>query len=324
VLQPRTTYLAYEFLKELKTVQEVKSREVTERMKYWKMITNVYCGLVATAIAYVASGAGADPADALLLQLKNPEPEARIAALRELQTSLDPRIPDAMLSLLSDEGNSIRRIAARAIGSRWWQISKEKVSQFIQALRRNENSEFEDEKNMVARGIGLLTHDYKSKMLARSGNGRWVVYERRGLPCLIDTTTDTEELLGVPRDESTTSEGMLLCALGNEPLVDAVAWHPTKEAVAFSVLKSRRSVMIWIWEHRFGLQKLQPATLMKLLKLKEPVDEPNPFNAQIKGWKNNELHVSVDWGRDEETAVIAWDLSTHKWRLVSREAPAKG
>jgi HEAT repeat protein len=88
-------------------------------MKYWKIVANMYCSLVAAAIAHAASGAGADPTDALLAQLKNPEPETRIAALRELQTSLDPRIPDAMLPLLSDEGNSIRRLAARAIGSRW-------------------------------------------------------------------------------------------------------------------------------------------------------------------------------------------------------------
>lgn len=101
-----------------------------------------------------------------------------------------------MLSLLSDEGNSIRRLAARAIGSRWWQLSKEKVLEFVAALRRNEKSEFEDERNMIARAIGLLQRDYKSKMFARSSNGRWVVYERSGLPCLIDTTTDTEELLG--------------------------------------------------------------------------------------------------------------------------------
>ena len=105
-----------------------------------------------------------------------------------------------MLPLLSDEGNSIRRLAARAIGSRWWQISKEKVPQFVEALRRNEKSEFEDERNMVARAIDLLTRNYTSNMVARSKNKRWVVYERRGLPCLIDTQTDTEELLGWPRD----------------------------------------------------------------------------------------------------------------------------
>jgi hypothetical protein len=280
--------------------------------------------LIAATIAHAASDSGTDPTDAFLAQLKNSEPDARIAALRELQTSLDPRIPDAMLPLLSDEGNSIRRLAARAIGSRWWQISKENLPQFVETLRRNEGSEFEDERNMVARAMGLLTRDYKSKMFARSSNGRWVVYERRGLPCLIDTTTDTEELFGWPRDESTTSEGMLLPALGNEPLGGAVVWHPTKEAVAFSVLKSRRSVMVWIWEHRFGLQKLEPAKLMELLKLKESVEEPNPFSAQIKEWKNNELYVSVGWGRDDQSAVVAWDLSKHKWRVISREAPANG
>jgi hypothetical protein len=105
-----------------------------------------------------------------------------------------------MLSLLYDEGNSIRRLAARAIGSRWWQISKENVPRFVEALRRNEKSEFEDERNMVARAIDLLTRNYTSNMVARSKNKRWVVYERRGLPCLIDTQTDTEELLGWPRD----------------------------------------------------------------------------------------------------------------------------
>jgi HEAT repeat protein len=138
-----------------------------------------------------------DSIDAFLAQLKKPEPDARIAALRELETSLDPRIPDAMLPLLSDEGNSIRRLAARAIGSRWWQISNE-MPEFVEALRRNKKSEFEDERNMIARAIGLLKRDYTSEMFACSTNKRWVIYERRGLPCLIDTKTETEELLGWP------------------------------------------------------------------------------------------------------------------------------
>ena len=111
--------------------------------------------------------------------------------------------------------------------------------------------------------------------------------------------------------------GMLVPAVGNEPLGDAVVWHPTKEAVAFSILKSRRSVMIWIWEHSFGLQKLKPAMLMEILKLKEPVDEPNPFTAEIKEWKNNELHV---WsaGAATKTAIAALDLSKHRWRMWYR------
>jgi len=84
------------------------------------------------------------------------------------------------------------------IGSRWWQIPKEKAESYVNALEHNLRSEvdFEDEKNMAERAIGLLTRRYDSKMFSRSQNGRWVIYERRGFPCLIDTTTYTEELAG--------------------------------------------------------------------------------------------------------------------------------
>src|SRR5439155_14491518 len=103
----------------------------------------------------------------------------------------------------------------RAIGSRWWQIPKERVVDFVEALKRDEDSEYvnalkrdEDdewvtEMNMVSRALGLLNRDYKDHMFARSANKRWVIYERRGLPCLIDTHTETEELLGwSPNDKA--------------------------------------------------------------------------------------------------------------------------
>jgi len=288
------------------------------------IIAAVCCSFIASTIAYAASQSGGDPIDALLAQLKTPEPDARIAALRDLQTSLDPRIPDAMLPLLSDEGNSIRRLAARAIDSRWWQISKEKVPQFVEALRHNEKSEFEDETNMVARAIGLLTRDYTSNMFARSDNKRWVAYERFGLPCLIDTQTDSEELLGWPRDERLGLE-LFLPAIGNDTLSESVSWHPAKEAVAFLILQSRRATTVWIWQHRFGLRELERSGLIKLLHPKGVIDEPNPITAEVKEWKGDELHVSVGWGRygeEQGGAVVAWDLSKHSWRVISRAAPA--
>jgi hypothetical protein len=287
-----------------------------------KIIADVCCSLIALTIAYAASQSGGDPIDAFLAQLNNPDPDARIAALRELQTSLDPRIPDAMLSLLSDEGNSIRRIAARAVGSRWWQISKEKVPRFLEALRHNEKSEFEDERNMVARAIGLLTRDYTSNMFARSTNKRWVAYERFGLPCLIDTQSDSEELLGWPRDERLLE--VFLPAIGNGTLSESVSWHPAKEAVALSILQTRRATTVWIWQHQFGLRKLERSGLIKLLHPKGVIDEPNPITAEVKEWKGDELHVSVGWGRygEEEGAVVAWDLSKHSWRVISPAAPA--
>ena len=315
------------------------------RVRCRKIIAHVCCGLIASSIAYAASQSGADPTDASLKQLKNSDPDARIAALRELHTSLDRRIPDAMLPLLSDEGNSIRRLAARAIGSRWWQISKEQVPQFVEALRWNEKSEFEDERNMVARAIDLLTRNYTSNMVARSKNKRWVVYERRGLPCLIDTQTDTEELLGWPHDPRAIEEFMPASlnqpldksVSGNQPLDESVSgppvvmvtWHPTKEAVAFLIWQTRRATTVWVWQHRFGLRKLRRSELITLLHPKGRIDEPTPITADIKEWKGDELHVSVEWGpwdatgaHQEQGAVVAWDLAKHNWRVISPAAPA--
>src|SRR5260370_40720393 len=111
--------------------------------------------LIASIITCVAFQCAAASEDAFFLQLNSPDPDVRIAAVRELQTSLDPRIPDAMLPLLADEGSSIRRLAARAIGSRGGQTPKEKVPPFITAVRRKENSDLEDARNMVGRAMGL-------------------------------------------------------------------------------------------------------------------------------------------------------------------------
>jgi hypothetical protein len=278
-------------------------------------------------IAFSLSGSTTNPVDVYLPQLKDKDADVRIEALRQLQTSLDSRIPDAMLALLSDEGNSIRRLAARAIGSRWWQIPKEKSEIYVNALQQNlrADSEFQDEKNMAERAIGLLTRRYDSKMFSRSPNGQWVIYERRGLPCLIDTSTDTEELLGWPRDQSVID--LFMPASGNETLEGNtpderyVSWHPHEEAVALEIWYTRRATSVWIWQHKSGLHKLDRSQLIKLLQPKGKIDEPNPLTAEIKEWKGDDLYVSVGWGRDDPTgnAVVAWNLSQHKWRVISKE-----
>ena len=148
-----------------------------------------------------------------------------------------------------------------------------------------------------------------------------------------------EELLGWPRDPS---GGMEDFAGGNGPLDEStnsnqstdesaygppivmVSWHPTKEAIAFLIGQSRRASTVWIWQHRFGLRKLQRSELIKLLHPKGKIDEPNPITADIKEWKGDELHVSVGWGRygEEQGAVVAWNLSNHTWRVISPAAPA--
>lgn len=274
-------------------------------------------------VAFFLSGSTTNPADVYLPQLKDKDADTRIAALRELLTSLDSRIPEAMLPLLSDEGNSIRRLAARAIGSRWWQIPKDKSQSYASALEHNLRPEidYEDETHMAERGIGLLTKKYDSKMFSGSPNGRWVIYERRGFPCLIDTTTSTEELLGWSPVYNRDSEMPPWLFGSNSPVGQEEAlWHPNKEAAAISVSLSRRATSVWIWEHKHGVQKLTRAELIKLLHPKGKIEEPNPITAEMKEWKGDDLIVSVTSGFEEEgSATIAWNVANHRWRVVSRE-----
>jgi hypothetical protein len=292
-----------------------------------KYLSTLIAAIGLVVVAFCLSGSSVNPADVYLPQLKDKDPDVRIEALRQLLTSLDSRIPEAMLSLLSDEGNSIRRLAARAIGSRWWQIPTEKSESYVNGLSKNLKSEmdFEDEKNMAERAIGLLTKKYDSKMFSRSPNGRWVIYERYSFPCLIDTTTYTEELLGWFGDSNRNSETPVWWYSGNSPIgQDDALWHPTKEAVALSGSISRRASTVWIWEHKHGLRKLDRSTLVKLLQPKGQIDEPNPLSAEIKEWKGDDLFVGVNWGRDWTEkgnivgdAVVAWNLGTHQWRKIS-------
>jgi len=296
---------------------------VSDKSKVSRLIAPI--GLL--LVAFCISGSSVNPADVYLPQLKDKDADVRIAALRELLTSLDSRMPEAMLPLLSDAGNSIRRLAARAIGSRWWQIPKEKTENYVTALQSNLKTEvdYEDETHMAERAIGLLTKKYDSKMFSGSPNGRWVFYERRGFPCLIDTTTYTEELVGWAPVYNRNSEMPPWFFGGNGPIgQDEALWHPTKEVVALSVSISKRATSIWIWEHKYGLHKLTHPEMVKLLHPKGEIDEPNPLNAEIKEWKGDDLLVGVNWGRDWKEkgnivghAVVAWNLETHQWRKIS-------
>jgi len=268
----------------------------------------------------------AEPADASadLARLKNPDAEVRVEALRALQTSLDPRIPEAMLPLLADEGNSVRRLAARAVGSRWWQISKARVPAFVAALKRNETSEFEDEKNMVQRGIGLLTRNYGGKMLPRSADGRWVIYERLGLPCLIDTKTETEELLGWAPDDT---DGSLSSAWGNGETAESVRWHDKKDIAALSIIVNRKESVVWIWRHQSGLRMIEVDEIVKALGRREDdIHLGGGFFVDVKGWKGDELRFEVSYctkkgeSYSDRTAVLGWDASKNKLRAISRGA----
>jgi hypothetical protein len=259
--------------------------------------------------------------DAQLAKLKDADAEVRVEALRELQTSVDPRLPEAMLKLLADEGDSIRRLAARGVGSRWWQIPKANVGAYVKALQRNEKSEREDEVNMVHRALALLNRDYRDNMLARSANQRWVIYERRGLPCLIDTATGTEELLGYEKDGAAHLSG----AWGNGTLEGGVFWHPKEELAGLDIGIGRKGSEVWIWRHRAGVRRLGATEMLKTLGVPERVFHPGGgFFTEIKEWKGDELRFEVSFTtmKKEEfidrTATMGWNAVKQTLRVISK------
>lgn len=267
----------------------------------------------------------ANPAnDGWIARLRDPDIEVRIGALRELQTSLDPRLPEAFLPLLGDEGNSIRRLAARGVGSRYWQIPAERKPAFLEALARNLASERDDERNMAARAIGLLAEKYDGPMFSRSPDGRWVIYERHGLPCLIDTRNETEELLGWER--TGWHEGRLASAWGNGTVAGSVHWHPTEEIVALDIIINRKASTVWVWRHRKGIKKFESHALRELVGYRdEEINGGAGFYADTDAWHGNELRLSVDFGlrRGDKfidvRAVFGWDMATDALRLISKE-----
>ncbi len=269
----------------------------------------------------LARAAAPQSTDAQLGKLRDADAEVRIEALRELQTSIDPRLPDAMLKLLSDEGNSIRRLAARGVGSRWWQIPKERVPAFAKALKKNEKSEFEDEVNMIHRALALLGRDYRGDMLARSANQRWVIYERRGLPCLIDTTTGTEELLGYKGSDAAWLSG----SWGNGNLDGGVFWHPQTERAGLAIGIGRKDSAVWIWEHHTGLKKIGATEILKALGVKEStVLMGGGFNTEIKEWKGDELRFEATFTTakkeemTEHAATLGWNAAKKTLRVISK------
>jgi hypothetical protein len=262
--------------------------------------------------------------DGPLRQLRDPDPEKRVAALRELLTSLDPRIPRAMLPLLDDEGNSIRRLAGRAVGSRWWQIPAEDVEIYQKALKRNAASELADERNMARRAQGLLSRKYLGDMFGCSADKRWVVYERHGYPCLIDTKSGSEELLGWNPGDS----AALVSSWGNGATAESVLWHPSKSIVAFSMLLSRKASAVWVWKEGRPLRKLSLKEILSAVGPKDPFEPTGGCFVDDLKWDGDELFFEVSYttvkGDDyaDGTSVLAWDGVRDRLRLVEREKKA--
>jgi hypothetical protein len=88
-------------------------------------------------------------------------------AIYTIAKSLDPRIPAACLPMLQSSYTAVQRNAARAIGSRWWQIPQDQLSTCVQALKMNLRSKDEQLVNMTRRAIGLLSKADSNVMCAQ-------------------------------------------------------------------------------------------------------------------------------------------------------------
>lgn len=257
----------------------------------------------------------------LLSQLQSENIDTRRDAMEGLQTSLDPRIPNACLPLFQMEGDSIRRLAARAIGSRWHQIPKERIPAFTLALKRQLKSEHDGLVNMARRGIALLNRDYSDAMLSRSKSKRWVVYERYGLPCLIDTHSMSEELLGFP------SEGKMSCAWGNSELSPTAKWHPKKDMVALEIIEGRKFSTLWLWVHGIGLRKITFIEQAKALGDEEnDIEGAAGFFTEMIDWVGDDLDYKVNYavkkGGDliDYEAKLRLNSGSGKLSLISKSA----
>jgi len=200
--------------------------------------------------------------------LKSPDVAVRRQAIDEIQTLDDARIPEACLPLLRDEGRSIRRQAARAIGSRYDQIAAERGPVFLKELRACATDGPEDTTFVAKRAIGLLTRKFDHPAFSVSPDHRWVLFEERRRPMIADVqlkhaqlmaakhpepwairNSDTEVRLG--QVESVERNGHWLKVMAtNGPLeqIFEPRWHPKGEAVALQPYiqwRFYRPVILW-------------------------------------------------------------------------------
>ncbi len=275
----------------------------------------------------------ADPANnAALARLSDADMDVRVAALRELQTSLDPRLPEALLPLLSDAGDSIRRLAARGVGSRWHQIPAERAAAYLTALRplANARETHPEVANMADRATGLLSRRYDGPMFAASPDGKWVVYERYGLPCLLDRERNNEELLGW---EGADRPGWFGPAWSNGEVAPSAMWDPRSRAVALEMILSRKVGSLWFWIAEGSREvRLDPAEIVgPFVREGFQVHFPGGFWATARRWFGDEFQFELYFssfrpGTDEFTdheVIAGWNLLTGAIREVpAGERPA--
>jgi hypothetical protein len=284
--------------------------------------------------------------------LRSPDVAVRRAAIATIQTMDDPRIPAACLPLLSDPGLSIRRLAARAIGSRFNEISEADRPRYLAALqaclenRRHEPvtgtyGDIDDITLMCQRAIGLLSRRYDSPPFSVSPNGKWVLYERRRRPVIADITNQHHHLLTPlnpngdgPDDAYYPEEGdyanvpetnILKTVDTNLPATQLFAphWRPDGEAVAISLERLERRfyhpILAWSAAVPSRVVVLDEAFFQTLLGKRYP---QWGTTTDFAAWKGDKVLVRVyncDYPDGEHPPdpglIVSYDVRTGKIAL---------
>lgn len=252
--------------------------------------------------------------------LKSPDVAVRRVAIDQIQTLDDPRIPAACLPLLNDEGHSIRRLAARAIGSRFYQIPDAERPRYLAAIQaclesrkgqpaEGNYAEFDDITLMCQRAIGLLTRRYDSPPFSVSPNGKWVLYERRRLPVIANVSNQQHYLLApleadIDEPDDASKKSILKTVETNLPAAQLFAphWQPGGQALAFTLERLEKKFYhpILVWSAK------APSHVVVL-------DEP--FFASV-------LERDPQWG--DTTEFVAWKADKALIRIYCAAYPAAG
>lgn len=233
-------------------------------------------------------------------RLASPDIAVRRAAVEAIQTQDDPRIPAACLPLLKDEGLSTRRQAARAIGSRFFDVPADQKKVYLEALRQCADQAPEGTVVVCQRAIGLLTGNYDCPSFSVGPKNKWVLYERRRLPVIAPVKGGNHQLLSPVWNGWEDKKELLRLMETNESIVDLFAphWHPGGESVAFTMVLQRRYFHpIFIWSADAAEVKvLEPKALKSLLPSRYP-----------------------DWGTT--TDFVRWDGSKAIVRIYDCDSP---
>lgn len=201
-----------------------------------------------------------------IADLSSPDVNVRRKAIDAIQTLDDSAIPAACLPLLKDEGFSIRRQAARAIGSRFSEVPDDQRKTYVAALKTCAAEGPEDVTLICQRAIGLLTSNYKFPSFSVGPKKKWVLYERRRLPVIAPVKGGPHNLVSPVAIDFDGKPDLLKMEVTNESAEELFQphWHPGGEALAFTMhLQRRFYTPVCVWSATSDKVKILEARSLK-------------------------------------------------------------